>query len=136
MTDVAIKKGNNEISSAVTNIFETPSSLYFLPDKWVIDVIMHIPLMSLNEERTLWKRTAIPYGLPFGTKEEIQHAHHDIKRHTVWIIKSAGKLMASYRDQSLTCELDSEVLDHCTRIGQDYYCRHLRRRSDNIEKKL
>ena len=133
LTNVAQAKGYNAISTVLPHIFELPSSLYVHRGRQIVDIIVHVPLVALASKRLLYKRTDIPYILPLKINEVDPELKHRDQEHAVWTIKQTGNFVATNKDSSITYELSKDSLDSCTRISDNWYCRHLIRRRDNFQ---
>lgn len=76
LTDVAQAKGYNAISTVLPYIFELSSSLYVHAGRQVVEIVVHVPLVALASKRILYKRTDIPFVLPFKINDvdpELKH---------------------------------------------------------------
>ena len=133
LTNVAQAKGYNAISTVLPHIFELPSSMYVHRGRQIVDLIVHIPLVALASKRLLYKRTDIPFILPFKINEVDPELKHRDQEHAVWTIKQTGNFVATNTESSISYELSKDALDSCTRINDKWYCRHLIRRRDNFQ---
>lgn len=133
LTDVAQAKGYNAISTVLPHIFELPSSLYVHLGRHIVDIIVHVPLVALASKRILYKRTDIPFILPFKINEVDPELKHRDQEHAVWSIKQTGNFVGTNKASSISYELPKDALDTCTKINDNWYCRHLIRRRDSIQ---
>lgn len=133
LTNVAQAKGYNAISTVLPHIFELPSSMYVHRGRQIVDIIVHVPLVALASKRLLYKRTDIPFILPFKINEVDPELKHRDQEHAVWTIKQTGNFVATNKESSISYELSKDALDSCTRISDKWYCRHLIRRRDNFQ---
>lgn len=133
LTNIAQAKGYNAISTVLPHIFELESSLYVHRNRQIVDVIVRIPLVTLSSRRFLYKRTEIPFILPFGIEKVDPALQRQDQEHAVWSTKQTGNYAATNKGSSISYELLKETLDECTKINDNWYCRHLIRRRDNIQ---
>lgn len=134
LTHKAEAKGYNAISTILPHVFELQTSMYVHEDKHHIDIITHVPLVMLHTERFLWKRTDIPYILPFDV-EDMENGDEMVQRgqiNTVWNIEHSGNLIAADESKRIAYELPRDVLEGCLKIGDDYFCRHIVIRKDSV----
>lgn len=127
LVDAAKAKDYAAISSTLLHIFELPCSLYVHPDRDVVDSILHVPLMQLKEERVLWKRSDLPYIIAPPSNLEDTSLPKD-KNH-VWNIKKTSQLVASSINKDQSYEIDEDSLKDCVYVADNYYCRHLIKRT-------
>ena len=133
LTNVAQAKGYNAISTVLPHIFELPSSMYIHRGRQIVDIIVHVPLVALASKRILYKRTDIPFILLFKINEVDPELKHRDQEHAVWTIKQTGNFVATSTESSISYELSKDALDTCTKINDNWYCRHLIRRRDNFQ---
>ena len=105
MTNVAQAKGYNAISTVLPHIFELPSSLYVHAGRQTVDSIVHVPLVALASRRILYKRTDIPFILPFNMNDVDPELQHRDQEHAVWSIKQTGNYVATNKASSISYEL-------------------------------
>lgn len=133
MTNIAQAKGYNAISTVLPHIFELESSLYVHEGRQIVDIIVHVPLVTLSSRNILYKRTEIPFILPFSIDKVDLELQQQDQEHAVWSIKQTGNYGTTNKASSSSYELPKEALDECTKINDNWYCRHLIRRMDNIQ---
>ena len=119
LTDAAQAKGYNAISTVLPHIFELPSSLYIHAGRQTVDIIVHVPLVALASKRILYKRTDIPFILPFKINDVDPELQHRDQEHTVWSIKQTGNFVATNKASSISYELPKEALATCTKINDN-----------------
>ena len=133
LTNVAQAKGYNAISTVLPHILELPSSMYVHRGRQIVDIIVHVPLVALASKRLLYKQTDILFILPFKINEVDPELKHRDQEHAVWTIKQTGNFVATNTESSISYELSKDALDSCTRINDNWHCRHLIRRRDNFQ---
>ena len=124
MTNVAQAKGYNAISTVLPHIFELPSSLYVHAGRQTVDSIVHVPLVALASRRILYKRTDIPFILPFNINDVDPELQHRDQEHAVWSIKQTENYVATNKASSISYELPKEAVYTCTKINDNWYCRY------------
>lgn len=116
LTDVAQAKGYNAISTVLPHIFELPCSLYVHAGRQVVDIIVHVPLVVLASKRILYKRTDIPFILPFKINDVDPELKHREQEHAVWSIKQTGNFVATNKASSISYELPKDAWIHVPRL--------------------